>query len=338
MNLKKINPFYYTKHIKRFVIRKLKERINRWIVSVNKSADYLSSPEICADKFCSRKLYPIYSDCVQLYSDTEYNKSEYAVIVQGQIIEEEKFTIETLKIYRKLFGSKVIIIFSTWIGIRKEIKEYLKKFNIYIIESIIPEKSHHNIGCQIVSTVAGLKQAKVLGCKYAIKTRSDQRIYSADVLGVCRNLQKIFPLKFYKNGNLKERLIICSRNTYKYRVYGISDFFMFGNLEDLFLYWDIDWKKYHKVKSSWNEYFKYFCPETFICSQFLKRIEYTVKNDLNDTLRVYKNFFIVIDRQLLELFWFKYSNAIDSRFEKFEKNMLEEFKFKDWINAQFRNL
>lgn len=335
MNLKKINPFYYTKHLKRFLIKKLKEKINGWLISANKSAEYLSSPEICVDKFCSRKLYPIYSNQIQLFSRAEYNKTEYAVIIQGQIIEQNNFTVETLKTYKKLFGSKVRIIFSTWVGLKRETEEYLKQLDIYIVKSKIPEKSHQNIGCQIISTVAGLKKAKEFGCKYVIKSRSDQRIYSSDVIETCRNLQKKFLLKSKDKNLIKERLIICSRNTYKYRLYGVSDFFMFGYIDDLFKYWNIDWTKYPKVKCSWDEYFKYFCPETFICQQFLKKIGYKINNDLKDTLCVYRDLFIIIDRQLLELFWFKYSNALDSRFEKFKKNMLEEFKFKDWINIQF---
>src|SRR6185503_18530873 len=98
---------------------------------------------------------------------------------------------------------------------------------------------YSNINNQIKSSIAGIFKAKELGVKYVMKTRTDQRIYGLNVVDYFINLIRIFPLK---NINVqKERLIVPSLNTYLFRIYGISDMTMFGDIDDMILYWNADY-------------------------------------------------------------------------------------------------
>lgn len=82
----------------------------------------------------------------------------------------------------------------------------------------------------------GLEEGEKLGCEYAIKTRTDQRFYSTNLSRDLFNLLKIYPPS--PNYNMHSRLIALSFNSFKYRYYGISDMFLFGNTQDMLKYWN----------------------------------------------------------------------------------------------------
>lgn len=123
-------------------------------------------------------------------------------------------------------------------------------------------------------------------------------------------------------------------NSFKYRYYGISDMFLFGNTQDMLKYWNspLDTKKYEeyktiKQKDLWQQY----CSETYIASHFLKNIGVTPEFTLKHTWKIYKDLFIFIDKEILDMYWPKYTN-LDSRWRLFRPNMLEEMRHSDWLN------
>ena len=178
----------------------------------------------------------------------------------------------------------------------------------------------------------GLKEGEKLGCEYAIKTRTDQRFYSTNLSRDLFNLLKIYPPS--PNYNMHSRLVALSFNSFKYRYYGISDMFLFGNTQDMLKYWNspLDTKKYEeyktiKQKDLWQQY----CSETYIASHFLKNIGVTPEYTLKHTWKIYKDLFIFIDKEILDMYWPKYTN-LDSRWRLFRPNMLEEMRHSDWLN------
>lgn len=282
--------------------------------------------------FLFLKNFPIKAKNYQLQSDA-YTIPSLCIVIQGPIVKENDFTLETCKIYKKIFNNSETIILSTW---DTEDKKYLKNFEaigVKVLLSKAPDfAGRANLNYQILSTMKGLKEGEKLGCEYAIKTRTDQRFYSTNLSRDLFNLLKIYPPS--PNYNMHSRLVALSFNSFKYRYYGISDMFLFGNTQDMLKYWNspLDTKKYEeyktiKQKDLWQQY----CSETYIASHFLKNIGVTPEFTLKHTWKIYKDLFIFIDKEILDMYWPKYTN-LDSRWRLFRPNMLEEMRHSDWLN------
>lgn len=338
---------YYWKLLLKFIYSKEKQpashriiyRILGFKISKKSTKNYKKCsiknskvPLIIDGDFYNLKNFPIKAKNYQLQSDA-YTIPSLCIVIQGPIVKENDFTLETCKIYKKIFNNSETIILSTW---DTEDKKYLKNFEaigVKVLLSKAPDfAGRANLNYQILSTMKGLKEGEKLGCEYAIKTRTDQRFYSTNLSRDLFNLLKIYPPS--PNYNMHSRLIALSFNSFKYRYYGISDMFLFGNTQDMLKYWNspLDTKKYEeyktiKQKDLWQQY----CSETYIASHFLKNIGVTPEFTLKHTWKIYKDLFIFIDKEILDMYWPKYTN-LDSRWRLFRPNMLEEMRHSDWLN------
>ena len=338
---------YYWKLLLKFIYSKEKQpashriiyRILGFKISKKSTKNYKKCsiknskvPLIIDGDFYNLKNFPIKAKNYQLQSDA-YTIPSLCIVIQGPIVKENDFTLETCKIYKKIFNNSETIILSTW---DTEDKKYLKNFEaigVKVLLSKAPDfAGRANLNYQILSTMIGLKEGEKLGCEYAIKTRTDQRFYSTNLSRDLFNLLKIYPPS--PNYNMHSRLVALSFNSFKYRYYGISDMFLFGNTQDMLKYWNspLDTKKYEeyktiKQKDLWQQY----CSETYIASHFLKNIGVTPEYTLKHTWKIYKDLFIFIDKEILDMYWPKYTN-LDSRWRLFRPNMLEEMRHSDWLN------
>lgn len=338
---------YYWKLLLKFIYSKEKQpashriiyRILGFKISKKSTKNYKKCsiknskvPLIIDGDFYNLKNFPIKAKNYQLQSDA-YTIPSLCIVIQGPIVKENDFTLETCKIYKKIFNNSETIILSTW---DTEDKKYLKNFEaigVKVLLSKAPDfAGRANLNYQILSTMKGLEEGEKLGCEYAIKTRTDQRFYSTNLSRDLFNLLKIYPPS--PNYNMHSRLVALSFNSFKYRYYGISDMFLFGNTQDMLEYWNspLDTKKYEeyktiKQKDLWQQY----CSETYIASHFLKNIGVTPEFTLKHTWKIYKDLFIFIDKEILDMYWPKYTN-LDSRWRLFRPNMLEEMRHSDWLN------
>lgn len=338
---------YYWKLLLKFIYSKEKQpashriiyRILGFKISKKSTKNYKKCsiknskvPLIIDGDFYNLKNFPIKAKNYQLQSDA-YTIPSLCIVIQGPIVKENDFTLETCKIYKKIFNNSETIILSTW---DTEDKKYLKNFEsigVKVLLSKAPDfAGRANLNYQILSTMKGLEEGEKLGCEYAIKTRTDQRFYSTNLSRDLFNLLKIYPPS--PNYNMHSRLVALSFNSFKYRYYGISDMFLFGNTQDMLKYWNspLDTKKYEeyktiKQKDLWQQY----CSETYIASHFLKNIGVTPEFTLKHTWKIYKDLFIFVDKEILDMYWPKYTN-LDSRWRLFRPNMLEEMRHSDWLN------
>lgn len=349
---------YYWKLLLKFIYSKEKQpashriiyRILGFKISKKSTKNYKKCsiknskvPLIIDGDFYNLKNFPIKAKNYQLQSDA-YTIPSLCIVIQGPIVKENDFTLETCKIYKKIFNNSETIILSTW---DTEDKKYLKNFEaigVKVLLSKAPDfAGRANLNYQILSTMKGLKEGEKLGCEYAIKTRTDQRFYSTNLSRDLFNLLKIYPPS--PNYNMHSRLVALSFNSFKYRYYGISDMFLFGNTQDMLKYWNspLDTKKYEeyktiKQKDLWQQY----CSETYIASHFLKNIGVTPEYTLKHTWKIYKDLFIFIDKEILDMYWPKYTN-LDSRWRLFRPNMLnlylnDDFFIKEDIELLIPNI
>ncbi len=286
-------------------------------------------------RFYSYKYYPVNSYDLNTYSLHYYPIFKVGVVIQGEIINDYDFTLNTLYIYKKIFSENSELILSTWE--KKDDNVYnslilkIKKMGVHVLLNIKPnEPGVANSNMQIRSSLNGLLLAKKLGCSFVIKSRTDQRIYSDKCLFGFYNLTKFFKPHDKK---LNNRIVVSSFNTFKFRYYGISDMFMFGNIDDVILYWSVKEQSYNPFPLSESKFenFQKKCIETFICFDFQRKLNLNLNFNLLDYYKLLANYFIVVDRDFVELYWPKYSSN-ENRFKNFYFHDMEELCFADWLS------
>lgn len=276
------------------------------------------------------------------HSQITTNLPKTAVVMQGPIMIEENFTLETIKLYLKTFPESIIIL-STWEGQPVDEIKNIKDERLLIIESLPPENAGpFNINLQITSSIKGILRAKQIESEYVYKTRTDQRMYSFNITPYFIKLIQSHPLK--ENRSLNGRLVSVNFTTLKYRPYGIGDMLMFGHIDDMMKYWDSPLdsrdKDYpSKLKSyTMKDYALKKFAETYLCVSFLERIGHNILFTLEDSWNVYSNYFLLIDHQDIDLYWPKYEKFKENRFEYYYPHTFQLMTQKDWSLLSDLNL
>ncbi len=288
--------------------------------------------------FWNLKKFPVSSAFYTNHSDV-CQTPKVGIVLQGPINTAYNFTLETLKMYKNIFLSgndKVVLIVSTWEDEDPKQIACIKQLGVQVVQSPVCDGGIGNVNKQVVTTQAGLRRAKELGCEYVIKTRTDQRFYTTNILEFLFNILKTFPLD-KDISQLKSRLVALSFNTFKFRLYGVSDMFLFGHIDDVMNYWNVPLDVYRPDFCGRTDYenFKANFGETCICREFVRRIGGKVSKDLKDTYWAYYKYFCFVDRETVNLFWPKHTNQ-ESRWDSFTNRALEEVSFRDWLNLFYR--
>jgi WavE lipopolysaccharide synthesis len=267
------------------------------------------------------------------------NLSEFAIVMQGAILTKADFTLETCKFYRRAFP-EVEIILSTWDTEDPDVLKSIEREGVTITTSTKPlNPGISNCNLQLASTHAGLLEAERSGAKWAMKTRTDQRIYSPTALSFFQNILKLFPFEPGKNSEgslLKHRLISVSLDTFKYRLFGLSDFLMFGQIDDMLTYWGVDLDDRLEIPngtglSTAREYSKKEIVEVYFMANFLRRIGWEIQWTLENYRSALANYFVVIDALSIDLYWPKYSSR-EHLWRNYGFSLLEPISFSDWLH------
>jgi hypothetical protein len=179
----------------------------------------------------------------------EIHIHDTAIVVQGPILYEDDFTLETLYRYRKIYPETTIVL-STWEGeVSDEFSFLATSINVLILENATPDETGpSNIKYQLKSSYEGIRLAKEdENIKYVMKTRTDQRIIKPDFLPYFKNLLRTYSCN---KQELSERIVFLggwnSMSTFPFR---ISDFLTFGCISDLFKLYSAsgDYEKFRKT-------------------------------------------------------------------------------------------
>lgn len=277
------------------------------------------------DNFFNYKVRPKYSNAVsQQIIKTDTNPGELAIVLQGLPEQENDFTLETIRIYKKIFPGAILIV-STWDSVEKEVLEQYNREGCEIVvnRSFAP-CGYGNVNYQICTTLAGIRKAKELGAKYTIKNRSDQRIYKPFAFEYLKSLLEVFPVNSKIIPQSGRIVTIPSGWGQMFNPLYFQDFFYFGYTEDLINLFEIPYDT-RDIASSSNylkETFKpcshgQMCetliPEIYIIRKFLEKYQ-NVEATVFETWNLLKTLFIVIDDDDLNLYWPKYKiYAINER-------------------------
>lgn len=251
---------------------------------------------------------PLYSEAIHTWSDPLKSSPKTAIVLQGQLVANKNFTLETVRLYKKHWPSNNVIIVSTDVGSDTSIVRALKAEGALVILTERPKVNGiGNINLQLVSTLAGLKAAKQAGAEYVYKTRCDQRVYNVNINEFLCNLIQTFPV--VPGFTQKYRIIASSFLTIKYIPYLITDMFQFGHIDDMIEYWSAN----HDLRTvlpkpvrTVQDVIDVQMAESYLASQFLTRIGRKVTWTIEDSWQAYADHFCIVDRETLDLFWYKY--------------------------------
>lgn len=284
--------------------------------------------------FNDKSVLSLLNDDFNFIKDTEIKST--ILLLQGPIINFD-YVLTSLKYYISSNSYKRIVI-STWVNELSILqKNELNKLELIdLVENIKPVYyGISNINLQILSTQNGLKYIQCnFPNSYVLKSRTDQRLLNVSINIYLKTLLSIYKIS---DPILKNRIVICNYNTYKYRIYSISDMFMFGDIFDLLLYWNVsldhrsitlkDIQKPRTLKS-WS---KLNLAEVYLATNFFSQINYNYNWTIADYWKILDKFFIVIDDNSIGLEWNKYTlNNKNGTLNQF--NLRERFyNFSDWV-------
>lgn len=266
-----------------------------------------------------------------IHKERTDEEKDTAIVIQGPIIRERSFTLETIKTYTKIFPGAHIIL-STWSD------EQTDDFEDLGIKIILNKKPKHpgisNINYQITSTLIGINAARELGITYILKTRTDQRIYNEKAIAYFKDLLKAFPIDSTKKP--KGRIITTDMNTFRYRPYSLSDMTLFGFFDDILNYWNAEMDTRENTKYAYKnilEWSRLRLCEVFLSAGYLEKMGEALTWSISDSWRKYIDYFCIADRSIIDLYWFKYERNKEYRNKNYGGNFMnEEFGFIDWLN------
>jgi hypothetical protein len=241
----------------------------------------------------------------------------YAVVLQGPVVDEADFTLETVRLYRRVMPGAVIIL-STWVGSGSEkTRRAIIDEGVTWVENPDPggKRGVLNVNRQVLSTRSGLGAAREAGAVWAFKTRTDQRVYRENLFGFCRELQRLFPTR--ATGQSAPFVGVAS-NCPLYIPYSWPDMFQFGHVKDLLALWSAPEDTRTKSPDFWNlslrEHASSLNPEAFVATHYLARQKAALKWTLADHWNELSNRWIIVDNESLGWYWFKHDRARDYQY------------------------
>lgn len=303
-----------------------------------------------AQKICNHVLAHLFNimglyftyDFRPLYAASDFRQpcemgdnSKVALVIQGQIVEWREFTLNSIILYRRWWPDVVIIV-STWEDENSAMLKRIEQAGAIIVLNRKPANSGlKNINYQITSSHAGILKAKSLCVKYAIKSRTDQRFCAPSSVPLMIESLTQFPLV----GEFEQvmRVGCLSLNTFKKRIYGVSDMTIFGHINDMMRYWgcELDTRTFAigdiPDQTDAQAYAKSRICEVYLSSRFLESLGKELLWTEEDSMNAYRDHFLVIDSEQVDLIWIKYTRR-ESRWRSYELSpYFDELKFAEWI-------
>lgn len=247
-----------------------------------------------------------------------------AIVIQGPVIEEKDFTLETIRIYKKYFPEAIIIL-STWDDTSANAHEQIKKEGIDFILNKKPEVAgYKNINFQIASSAAGVMRANALGAEYILKTRTDQRFYNPHMLSSLYQALEVFPL-FGHTRQIQRLVFSCASKRSDYRLYHASDMMIFGYAADMVAYWQAP-----MVMPDTHGNIE--MPEQYLMKEFLKKIGHQPIGTVDDSDRVFADYCIILDLPMLDFYWYKYERHQEYKHLPCEGRESHNVSFLEWLS------
>lgn len=270
------------------------------------------------------------------YNLNMVNKEKLAIILQGPVKKENDYTLNTIKLYLKNYPEALIIL-STWEGESIALEE---SENLKILHNELPEnRGALNFNLQKKSTLSGLRLALSADAQFAIKTRTDQRLCAPNLDLLLHEFLERNPAH-----DGRARIVESSVNICKYRPYSMCDVFQYSSTEELIQMWDIDddnrsltATELSNTNPSPIDMYNADVAEIRLHRRYAVSRGYTATQDLENYHKFISDYFIVIDKEMLDLHFFKYkASEYDLSMNPLysNKRILSRFTHSDWLLAR----
>lgn len=281
-----------------------------------------------------------------ILQNNEYAKC--AIVLQGPIMSDDNFTVETVKLYKRFYPSDIILV-STWSDELAENIKAVQDAGAIVVQSDKPAYGGHgNINYQIVNTREGVFKAKELGAEYICKTRTDQRIYHPSVFEYMVSLLNMFPPVNTDASRSQNRRVICCCMEYGTMFYPffMSDFFYFGTVDEITSMFDcqldmrqnVDKAKGYTRREAAS---KDLVSEIQILRQYAKKMGCSDECTVENYWKFIKNHLVCINKDSIGLYWPKYETRYSENIRNgyFYNNEPENyFKTYNWDFIHWLNL
>lgn len=302
-----------------------------------------------------------------IHSIEQENKTDKmaGIIIQGPLVLENHFTLETVRIYKKLFPSCQVIV-STWENENvRELEALSKEQNCILLKNSVPsDPGILNVNLQCVSTLAGIQKAKELGCKYIAKTRTDWRMYEKGAIRFMVHLLEEFPCRntlFEQNSRIITMDIATDETAVMFYPFWLSDIFQFGEVMDMERYWShaaSSQGRFSKQglnnlirteKYTWKRRVEEgLLIEARLSSDYYRRMS-NIKPEISvdASWNFIRDYFMIVPRSLTGGYWYKYESRRYNESEDWGtcfKNDTDDdlltynFDFVSWLNLYFDDL
>jgi hypothetical protein len=270
-----------------------------------------------------------------------------AVVMQGPIITDHDFTLETLRLYERLMPGAQLIL-STWVDTDAALLAPIRDLGVTVVLSEKPAFAGlFNINMQIISAAAGVRRAVADGADWVMKTRPDQRLYAPDVIAYLIALAQAFPVGDTAAQKIpqKHRIIGVGFGSLKFAPYHVTDQTVFGAAEDMLAYWTPPLRD-TGPRDGWptdslgifktvpvGESCRHSAPESYLASQFLVRMGRPLEWTLVDSWAAYRDHFCFADLATTDFYWVK--NQVPTQRERVVDYDVvtnrTEIGFRDWL-------
>lgn len=287
------------------------------------TAAFCNNIESIGDEYASILYRPKNAEGVTVLDKRYVTSNEkIGIVIQGPPLYENSFTIETIKLYKKIFDNVEIIV-STWEDVKED---YLTKVRDMGCSTICNKKPSvsgvGNMNFQVVSTLAGVKKAKELGCSYVMKTRSDQRLYNYNSCLFLLDLLRLFPTQ---NKNQKSRIVVVQGGGGNiFLPFYTADFFYFGHVDDMEKLFSVELSELDfKNRAQNDQYDKDVAkgvdlgtlyhmqaPQNHIMESYANKIGCRVENTVRCYWEFLRECLIGISTEEIGLYWRKYSRNV----------------------------
>jgi len=286
------------------------------------------------DWFYSQHSRPKYAEQVTVKKTDTCDDKKIFIVIQGGIRYEDDFTVESIKLYQKLYPGAQIVL-STWDYEKSEVLQQIKELGVDVILSSLPQNSGHgSLNYQRNSTLNGVKYAIEQGAEYILKLRTDQRIYAEECITYMLKLLKLYPVRIQVDAG---RLVVCSNGCFKNRLYNVSDMLVFGKALDVLRYYSfpIDTRTCDDILEGEDsiEYSKKRPGEIYISTNYIESLGFKLKWTKEDSEFYFRELFIVVDAETLDWYWPKYTE-MEYRWRNYGNRKHYQYTFKDWFLAQ----
>jgi hypothetical protein len=271
-----------------------------------------------------------------------FDSAEKALIlIQGLVSPTKDFESKSIAHYLSLNPNQEILV-STWDdkASRDLQNDFRANKNVRFIFSELPDNSGPvNINLQITNTKNGLLHATEREYRFVVKIRTDQCMMHP------RAIENLFTLHRFHNATGTSRMIANSLNTFLLRPYGASDMFQFGCTEDLLKYWSapLDQRKENEYDlniegSSLRNIASRNFGETYLGSNLLRADGIIPNYSLSQSIDFILRYFIVVDNQVTNLVWNKYTHRANRWPHSLEPAPYQEIDYSLWLALENRRV